>query len=280
MEYIVRKGMIGAKPVGRDIRKIVKSNPLKNHVTSGRAVKGPRALNVLAVRLALVALCVMVLRIPGLRAQIRVRPQIFDFGTVQEGIDVPVRFTLINTGKQSERIKEIRTFAACVESQPVGNPLLEPGDSLRLDYVFESLGYGGVAIDKKIEVYRDGTKAPLVLRVRGKVRAMEAHQVPVGEMAYNFFVLIDIRPVEDFRREHLIGAIHLPARRLRSWLEKYKERLSSEMVVYIYSGKGEESDRLAKNLREAGFRQCVSLVGGLAEWKRRYGVKWIVAGER
>ncbi|MBN1350587.1 DUF1573 domain-containing protein [candidate division KSB1 bacterium] len=205
----------------------------------------------------------------------------FDFGIIREGTNVPVHFNIKNTGTETAIIKEIRTFAACVESRPLRKRELAPGELMTLAYVFESLGYGGVSVAKKIEVYynhRD--QRPLVLRVKGVVLPLEPFQVPLGELAYNFFVLVDVRPQSAFAREHIIGAINVPVETIEKWVREIAANLSGEIIIYLYSEDGKDSDSAAQKLRKQGYTQFVSIVGGLNEWKKQKGNKYLISGTR
>jgi rhodanese-related sulfurtransferase len=205
---------------------------------------------------------------------------IFDFGTIREGMNVSVNFTLSNKGPKKAQIKEVRTFAACVESRPLGQHSLAPGEKITLDFLFESLGYGGATVDKNIEIhYNNPSLSPLRLSVRGKVLALEPYQAPIGEMTYNFFVLVDLRPQESFAREHIIGAINVPSKIIDQWVSEVSRSFSAELIIYLYCEDGTESDRAAKALREKGYSQFISLVGGLKEWKRQLGTKFLVSGK-
>ncbi|MFQ6071012.1 MAG: rhodanese-like domain-containing protein [Candidatus Aminicenantales bacterium] len=212
--------------------------------------------------------------------QLSAQMPVFDFGTIREGVNATVSFIITNTSSKKIKINEIRTFASCVLSRPLESKELEPGDSLQLEYVFESLGYGGADIDKPIEIlYNDKKHSPLVLRVRGKVLPLESHQAPVGEVVYNFSVVIDLRSPERFHQEHLLGAINVPLEKLEEWVSQIGPNLSEDIVVYLYSEEGREADRAAFSLRKKGFSQFISLVGGLKEWKNQQGNRLLVSGK-
>jgi len=203
----------------------------------------------------------------------------FDFGTVREGVNAAVKFKISNTGAEAAQISEIRTFAACVESRPLPKKELAPGESMELEYVFETLGYGGVSVDKQIEIFYNNAKLnPLKLCVKGKVLPLESYQASLGELTYNFFVLIDVRPRDHFLKEHIIGAINVPYQKLARWATDVSGSLSEEIIIYLYSEDGKKSDEAAKMLRKKGFSRYISLVGGLKEWKQQKGRKLLVAG--
>ncbi len=203
----------------------------------------------------------------------------FDFGTIREGQNALVSFTVTNATAEKIAIKEIRTFAACVESKPLPKRELAPGESLELSYVFESLGYGGIEVNKIIEIYHN-EKDVLKLNVKGTVLALEKYQAPIGELVYNFFALIDIRSRQSFLNEHLLGAIHVPHAELIDWVMQISKNLSNETIIYLYCEDGKKSDAVVQKLQNSGYAQFVSLVGGLREWKKQNGDKLLVPGER
>jgi len=215
----------------------------------------------------------------SLYSELIAKKPIYNFHTVKEGVNVPVWFTLTNSGTKLVRIKEIRTFASCVQSRPITDMGLKPGESLQLDFVFESLGYGGVTINKAIEIhYDDPKKSPLRLYVKGKISPLKEFQAPVGEVTYNYLVLLDIRSPEEYEKGHILGALNVPYEKLWEWTQKIEKSLPSEVLIYVYSEQGIKSDEAVKKLREQGHKQYVSVVGGFQEWRHRYKNQWIVSG--
>ncbi len=203
----------------------------------------------------------------------------FDFGTIREGTNARVTFTIINTGAKEVQIREIRTFSACVEARPLAQRNLSPGKKLTLEYIFESLGYGSASVNKSIEIHYNNNKlSPLRLNVKGKVLSLEPYQAPLGELTYNFFVLIDIRSEQSFAQEHIIGAINVPFENIDRWAADVSQVISDELIIYLYSEDGTESDKAAKRLRDKGYSQYISLVGGLKEWKNQKGNRFLISG--
>jgi len=203
----------------------------------------------------------------------------FDFGTIREGTNARVTFTIINTGAKEVQIREIRTFSACVEARPLAQRNLAPGKKLTLEYIFESLGYGGASVNKSIEIHYNNNKlSPLRLNVKGKVLSLEPYQAPLGELTYNFFVLIDIRSEQSFAQEHIIGAINIPFEKIDRWAADVSQVISDELIIYLYSEDGTKSDKAAKMLRDKGYSQYISLVGGLKEWKNQKGNRFLISG--
>lgn len=224
---------------------------------------------------------VFVLTLPLLaQSNITVDPARFDFGTIDEGEHAPVFFTLHNPSSEPVRIVEVRTFAACVQSLPFDKKWIDAGESIELQYVFESLGYGGVTVNKKIEIFFENNKQPLELRVTGTVRPLREFQAPLGEMSYNFFVLIDVRDRASFVEAHIVGAIHVPADQVISWFNQINGTISDEVVFYLISEEGKASDEIADSLNQQGKQQFFSIVGGMREWKRQKGQQLLISGDQ
>jgi len=204
----------------------------------------------------------------------------FDFGQVMEGLNINVSFTVINKGSREAQIREIRTFAACVERRPLTKRNLSPGEKLTLEYIFRSLGYGSASVNKHIEIHYNNKKlSPLKLNVRGQVLPLESYQAPLGELTYNFFVLVDVRPPERFVQQHIIGAINIPSEEIDAWTSNVSKSISGELIIYLYSEDGTKSDEAAKRLRKKGNAHFISIVGGLKEWKNQNGKKFLVSGK-
>jgi len=204
--------------------------------------------------------------------------KVYDFGVIREGKNTPVTFTLKNNSTKPMRIRETRTFAACVESAPLTDNLILPGDTLTLHYIFESLGYGGITVNKKIEVYFYKKKNPLILQVTGRILPLQKYQAPVGEVSYNFFVLIDIREHDEFVKEHIIGAVHIPLDKVNEWVQHSVARLPEELILYVISERGITSDETVKQLHQKGYEQFFSIVGGMEEWKKQQGRELLISG--
>ena len=200
-----------------------------------------------------------------------------DLGTIKEGTYPHVFFTVTNIGKDETRIlvRDL-SMGGCTS---VGAPKqkLAPGESVQLEFIFETLGYGGRSPKRRIQVHYNNPKlSPLKLSVTSEILPVEPHQIPIGELLYNFFVLIDVRSHEDFTKEHISGAINVPLEELDEW----SLNISEDLLIYLYSEDGTKSDEAAKILREEGFSECYSMVGGLVEWKKQYGNRYLISGSR
>lgn len=200
-----------------------------------------------------------------------------NLGEVQEGIRTHVIFTLKNIG--SARATDISVHdlskGGCTAVSKISE--LAAGDSAELEFIFETLGYGGKKQHRQVRVrYNNPDLSPITLSVLADVRPTESHQVPIGELFYNFFVLVDIRARQAFREGHIAGAIHVPAQELKTWVAQLPE----SFMIYLYSDNGELSDQYAKALQEMGYSRTLSIVGGLAEWRAQYGERFIISGDK
>lgn len=200
-----------------------------------------------------------------------------DMGKIREGIRTSVVFTLINRGEAEASNIRVHDLSqgGCTAVTNVSR--LAAGDSARLKFIFETLGYGGKKETREIRVrYDNPGLSPLKLSVTAEVLPAEEHQVPIGELFYNFFVLVDVRDEKSFRKGHIAGAINVPAEEVLSWAAN----LPDDFMIYLYSEAGLVSDTLAKELRSKGYSGALSMIGGIREWKRMYGERVIIPGTR
>ncbi len=78
-------------------------------------------------------------------------------------------------------------------------------------------------------------------------------------------VVIDLRPMADFGKGHILNAINIPMTSLKtqmSQLEKYKKR-----PVILSCNSGGQSGAACRLLRSSGFEQVYNLKGGLMAWQ-------------
>lgn len=200
-----------------------------------------------------------------------------DLGEIREGIRTSVTFTLVNEGKADAKNISVHDLSqgGCTAVSEVS--YLAAGDSAKLEFIFETLGYGGQKPTREVKVrYGNPEHSPMTLSVTADVLPVKAHQVPIGELYYNFFVLVDIRDSGTFRKGHIAGAIHVPAAGVADWVSM----LPKDFMIYLYSDEGKESDELALELQNNGYTEALSIIGGIGEWKRRYGERFIIEGPR
>lgn len=210
---------------------------------------------------------------PILEAQ----PRHVDFGEAVEGTHVPVQFKIVNTGDSVARVEKTTQSSGCIAPGPPLQKKISPGEEVKLDYRFDTTGYGGVTAKKWIKIeYNNPEISPLQIIVSGHVDRLRDHQAAPGEMMYNFFALLDIRNEREYEQSHILGAINIPPDNMEKWKEQVSEEARAKSIFYIYSEHGEKSDEVAKMLRRKGFRNAFSLVGGLQEFRRQYGESHLI----
>jgi rhodanese-related sulfurtransferase len=78
-------------------------------------------------------------------------------------------------------------------------------------------------------------------------------------------VVVDVRPIADFSKGHIINAINIPMNSLKSQLgrlDKYKQK-----PVIVACRSGAQSAGAGKQLRQAGFEKVYDLKGGIMAWQ-------------
>jgi len=204
----------------------------------------------------------------------------FNFQTTREGIDVPVSFTLTNVGTGVVQIKNVLKSAGCLAPEKLTKNSLAPGESIKLEYLFRTTGSGGKTVNKWIHInYNNPRLSPLELTVTGKVLPVEPYQAPLGELLFNFYILVDIQSPVEFAQEHFIGAVNIPNKQLGQWASNLPADIKKNVLIYLCSKDGTQSDQAAQTLRKKGLKNCLSLVGGLQEWKKQYQQKLLVSGK-
>ncbi|MFI5397784.1 MAG: molybdopterin-synthase adenylyltransferase MoeB [Candidatus Binatia bacterium] len=79
------------------------------------------------------------------------------------------------------------------------------------------------------------------------------------------YLLLDVREKDEFRDGHLSGAVSVPRGYLELRIEQTVPNKSKPIVAYC--GGGTRSLLAAKQLRDMGYQQVISMAGGYAAWK-------------
>jgi len=88
-------------------------------------------------------------------------------------------------------------------------------------------------------------------------------KIDVGEK----FTLIDVREESEFARDHLPGAIHMGKGIIERDIEARVPDLDAEIVLYC--GGGFRSALVADNLQKMGYKNVVSMDGGIRGWREK-----------
>ena len=86
-------------------------------------------------------------------------------------------------------------------------------------------------------------------------------------------LLIDIREPAEFQRGHLPGAIHAPRGLLEFEIHRLVDQLRpdqnlahEDQAIILYCGTGGRSALAAKTLEELGYKNVLSMDGGIVAW--------------
>jgi rhodanese-related sulfurtransferase len=81
------------------------------------------------------------------------------------------------------------------------------------------------------------------------------------------FVLVDVREESEWQKDHLPGAIHMSKGVIERDVEQKVPDLNAEMVLYC--GGGFRSALAADNLQKMGYKNVVSMDGGVRGWREK-----------
>ena len=81
------------------------------------------------------------------------------------------------------------------------------------------------------------------------------------------FLLVDVREESEFAKDHLPRAIHLGKGIIERDIEARVPDLNAEMVLYC--GGGFRLALAADNLQKMGYKNVISMDGGIREWREK-----------
>lgn len=81
------------------------------------------------------------------------------------------------------------------------------------------------------------------------------------------FALVDVREESEFAKDHLPGAIHLGKGVIERDIEVRIPDLNAEIVLYC--GGGFRSALAADNLQKMGYKNVISMDGGIRDWREK-----------
>ena len=97
-----------------------------------------------------------------------------------------------------------------------------------------------------------------------RVREITVQEVRKKQEAHEDFVLIDVREDNEWSQGHAAGARHMG----RGVLERDVEKAIPDpnATVVLYCGGGFRSALAADNLQKMGYRNVLSMAGGMRAW--------------
>ena len=81
------------------------------------------------------------------------------------------------------------------------------------------------------------------------------------------FTLVDVREESEWQKDHLPGAIHMSKGVIERDVEKKVPDLNTEMILYC--GGGFRSALAADNLQKMGYKNVISMDGGIRGWREK-----------
>ena len=81
------------------------------------------------------------------------------------------------------------------------------------------------------------------------------------------FTLVDVREESEFAKDHLPGAVHLGKGIIERDIEARVPDQKTELVLYC--GGGFRSALAADNLQKMGYKNVISIDGGIREWREK-----------
>jgi rhodanese-related sulfurtransferase len=81
------------------------------------------------------------------------------------------------------------------------------------------------------------------------------------------FMLVDVREESEFAKDHLPGAVHLGKGVIERDIEARLPDANTELILYC--GGGFRSALAADNLQKMGYKNVISMDGGIREWREK-----------
>lgn len=120
-----------------------------------------------------------------------------------------------------------------------------------------------------VQINRD----QLLERARREVPEVTAHEVKTQIDQRADVTIIDIREREEFVQGHVPGALFIPRGYLELQIEQHAPDRNAPLVIYCAGGV--RSLLAARNLKEMGYTNVYSMIGGFNGWKNA-GFKFTV----
>jgi rhodanese-related sulfurtransferase len=113
--------------------------------------------------------------------------------------------------------------------------------------------------------------SPAFLRIvddaRQRVRETNVDEVKSRLDRGDKFVLVDVREDNEWEKDHLPGAIHLSKGIIERDVEQRVPDPNTPMVLYC--GGGFRSAMAADNLQKMGYKNVISMDGGVRGWREK-----------
>lgn len=107
----------------------------------------------------------------------------------------------------------------------------------------------------------------IVNDAKQRVRETNVEEVKARLDRKDKFTLVDVREESEYAADHLPGAIHLGKGIIERDIEAQVPNLDESLVLYC--GGGFRSALAADNLQKMGYRNVISMDGGIREWRQK-----------
>ena len=107
----------------------------------------------------------------------------------------------------------------------------------------------------------------IVNESRKRVRETTVEDVKARLDRGDKLILVDVREESEFAKDHLPGAIHLSKGVIERDIEEKVPDLNAPLVLYC--GGGYRSALAADNLQKMGYKNVLSMDGGIRIWREK-----------
>ena len=105
----------------------------------------------------------------------------------------------------------------------------------------------------------------LVALAKQQISEITAQELSTHLANGNGFTVVDVRERDEFVQGHIPGAVFIPRGYLELQIEQHQPDRDKPVVVYCAGGV--RSALAARNLKEMGYSNTISLIGGFNGWK-------------
>jgi len=107
----------------------------------------------------------------------------------------------------------------------------------------------------------------IVENAKQRIREVSVDDVKAKLDRGEKFVLVDVREESEWAKDHLPGAVHLGKGVIERDVEERVPDLNTPMVLYC--GGGYRSALAADNLQQMGYKNVLSMDGGVRGWREK-----------
>ena len=107
----------------------------------------------------------------------------------------------------------------------------------------------------------------LVSEVKTRVKETNVAEVKKRMEGGDKFLLVDVREDNEWANGHIPGAVHMGRGVIERDIEVKVPETSTKMILYC--GGGFRSALAADNLQKMGYKNVISMDGGIRDWREK-----------